>query len=155
MESAIDDVQEMVRALMTVVNNIERVKRQGQSGNLLLLQALAEHEPSRPSELSIELGLHQSSITRQVQALEKSGHVEVLPDPADRRSCLVSLTDSGRDELLRLAQFGLARFEAYVESWDREEVRTLARLLTKLEHSKAEVNKRRSFGVRRWHQRAA
>jgi DNA-binding MarR family transcriptional regulator len=150
-----DDVQEMYYSLMTVVNGIERVKRQGQSGNLMLLQAVAAHDQVRPSELSIELGLHQSSITRQVQGLHAAGYVDVLPDPSDGRSCFVRLTDTGREELLRLTQYGLARFAAFVENWNADDVRTLARLLTKLDRSKADANRRRAFGTRRMHVKAA
>jgi len=155
MKPSIDEVQEMVTALMTVVGSIERAKRQGQAGHLFLLQALAGRERSRPSELSAELGLHQSSITRHVQALEAIGHVEVQADPADGRSCFVRLTDTGRDEMLRLAQLGLARFAGYVDDWDASDVHTLTELLNKLESSKAESVKRRSLGGRRWQQRAA
>jgi DNA-binding MarR family transcriptional regulator len=155
MTPTLDDVQEMVGALMNVVNGIERAKRQGQAGNIVLLQALAAHEQARPSELSVELGLHQSSITRQVQALSAAGHVDVLPDPDDGRSCFVQLTDSGRAELLRLAQLGLARFSAYVDDWDVEEVQTFTRLLNKLERSRAETNSKHALGGRRWQQKAA
>ena len=155
MKPTIDDVQEMVNALMTVVGGIERAKRQGQAGHLMLMQSLAAHDHCRPSELSAELGLHQSSITRQVQALVAAGNVEVQADPADGRSCFVYLTDAGRDEMLRLTQLGLARFASYVDDWDAEEVQTLAVLLSKLECSKAETNKRRLLGGRSWQKKAA
>lgn len=154
MKPTIDDVQDMVNSLMTVVGGIERAKRQGQAGHLLMLQSIAAHEQCRPTDLSTELGLHQSSITRHVQALEAVGHVDVQADPADGRSYFVRLTDSGRDELLRLTQFGLARFAAYVDDWDAEDVRTLSALLTKFEHSRAE-SKKRLLGGRRWQQKAA
>ena len=140
---------------MGVVGSIEKSKRQGQAGHLLLLQAIAGRERSRPTELSADLGLHQSSITRQVQALESSGHVDVQADPQDGRSCFVRLTDSGREEMLRLTQLGLARFTGYVDDWDAAEVQTLTELLNKLESSKSDSNRRRSLGGRRWQQKAA
>lgn len=142
MKPAMDDVTEMVSALMGVVSGIERAKRQGPANTLTFLYLIASREQTRPSELSQELGLHQSSATRQVQALEAAGYVRVAADPDDGRSCLVSITDPGREEMARLSEIGLGRFAAFVEDWDPEEVRTLGRLLRKLENSKAEVARR-------------
>jgi DNA-binding MarR family transcriptional regulator len=148
------DVEEMVSALMTVVNGIERAKREGKAATLTLLYALAPHQRVHPSELSVELGVHQSSVTRQVQVLEAAGYVDVVADPEDGRSCFLSVTDAGREEIRRLTEVGLARFSAFVAEWDAEEVRTLARLLSKLSASTAAVNQRepRPDG-RRWQQR--
>jgi DNA-binding MarR family transcriptional regulator len=129
----------MVAALMTTVQNIERAKRRGLASELVALQAIAAHKRVQPSTLSGELGLHQSSVTRQIQALERAGRVKVTANPADGRSCFVELTGKGRAELGRLTQFGLKRFEMFVADWDASEVRTLARLLEKFEKSKAEA----------------
>lgn len=137
MKPSIDDVADMVGALMSVVTGIERAKRQGQASTLAALYAIAAREHVRPSELSEELGLHQSSVTRQVQALQAAGHVQIVPDPADGRSCLVSITEAGRAETERLTRIGLERFALFVADWEPEEVRTLARLLRKFDTSKA------------------
>lgn len=137
-----DDVQEMVSALMVVVSGVERAKRQGQAGALATLYLIAAREPIRPTDLSIELGVHQSSVTRQIRAMVAVGQVHVVADAADGRSCFISLTDTGREEIRRLTEVGLGRFAGFVEDWDAEEVRTLARLLNKLEVTKAEAAKR-------------
>jgi DNA-binding MarR family transcriptional regulator len=89
-----------------------------------------------------------------VQALEAAGHVDVTADLDDGRSCFVSLTAAGREEITRLTQIGLARFASFVADWDAEEVRALARLLTKLVASQAKVNRREPRPVgRRWQQK--
>jgi DNA-binding MarR family transcriptional regulator len=151
MKPAKEDVRAMVGALMNVVSGIERAKREGKAGTLALLYVVAARQPVRPSELSAELGLHPSSVTRQVQALAAEGHVELTADPGDRRSCFISLTNAGREELERLESFGLDRFAAFVAAWDAEEVRALAGLLAKLEHSQAAVNRREPrAGGRAW-----
>ena len=143
------DVKRMVAALMASVQSIERAKRRGLASQLVALQAIAAHKRVQPSTLSAELRLHQSSVTRQIQALERAGHVKVTANPADGRSCFVELTRSGRAELVRLTQFGLKRFALFVKDWDASEVRTLARLLEKLEKSKAEVVEREPQPMRR------
>jgi DNA-binding MarR family transcriptional regulator len=65
--------------------------------------------------------------------------VAVVANQEDRRSCHITLTEAGRDEMNRLTQIGLDRFATFVADWDAQEVQTLARLLLKLEASKAEV----------------
>lgn len=142
MGASSSDIRRLVAALMASVTSIERAKRKGPASVLASLQAIDAHRRVLPSVLSAELGLHQSSVTRQVQALERAGHVKVTPNPDDGRSCYVALTKSGRKELTRLTQFGLERFALFVADWDAEDVRTLARLLEKFEASKAEVAKR-------------
>jgi DNA-binding MarR family transcriptional regulator len=136
------DVQEMVTALMAVVGSIQRAQRQGDAAALSVLRIAATSGRARPSDIANELGVHQSTITRQVRGLQDASYVEISADPDDGRSCFISLTDTGWQELKRLAEFGLSRFALFVADWDAEEVRTLGRLLAKLEASKAEVAKR-------------
>ena len=58
---------------------------------------------------------------------------------------------TGQDELKRLTEIGLGRCLKFVENWDAEEVRSLARLLSKLEQSKGEVAQHEKHpGGRRW-----
>jgi len=57
------------------------------------------------------------------------------------------LTSTGQDELKRLTEIGFGRFAKFVENWDAEEVRSLARLLSKLEQSKGEVAQHESILV--------
>jgi DNA-binding MarR family transcriptional regulator len=137
-----NDVQEMVAALMAVVGSVQRAQRQGDAAALSVLRVAGSSGRARPSDIANELGVHQSTITRQVRRLQDLGYVEISADPDDGRSCFISLTDAGWQELRRLAEFGLSRFALFVADWDADEVRTLGRLLAKLEASKAEVAKR-------------
>jgi DNA-binding MarR family transcriptional regulator len=151
------DVQDMVLALFTVVGSLERARRRTPGARMLaLLHLVADREQIHPSKIAAELGVHQSTITRQIQPLEDAGHVALIPDPDDRRSHLVTLTDAGRDEQHRLHKVGLDRFALFVAGWEAEEVRALTRLLIKLEESKAEVarRERRSSG-RHWQVKGA
>lgn len=144
------DVERMVVALMTSLRNVEHARRKGDAGRLAALFVIAAQPQSSLKGISEELGLHPSSVTRQIQALEQDGHVKVKADPADGRSCRVSLTASGKAEIERLRRVGLDRFASFVAKWEAEEVRTLTRLLTKLERSKAEVNARGNPTGTRW-----
>ncbi len=143
MRPADKDVQEMITALFTLMGGIQRVaKRSPAASRLTVLQVIEARPGVRPSTIAAELGMNQSSITRHVQALEAEGLVSVTADPQDGRAYTLRLTDSGQEELAELTQIGLKRFASFVADWDAEEVRTLTRLLVKLEESKAEVGRR-------------
>jgi len=130
----------MAAALITTKQSMDRVSRKGDASRLMTLYAIAARGESNPKTISDVLGVHASSVTRQIQALQQAGQVTVTTDPEDRRSCRVKLTGSGRAEIARLQEQGLDRFASFVANWDAEEVRELTRLLVKLEESKAAVN---------------
>jgi DNA-binding MarR family transcriptional regulator len=134
------DVEQMVAALFTTMQSMESASRKGDASRLKALFTIALNPEITPKALSEILGLHPSSVTRQIQALEKEGNVKVAADPEDGRSCRVRLSPAGLEEIRRLQEIGMNRFASFVASWDAGEVRELARLLTKLEQSKAEVN---------------
>ena len=147
-----EDVEKMAAALGTVTAGLERARRRiPDARTLSLLYAVAGRPGMRPSEIADALGVHPSSVTRQVQSLERAGHVELTIDPEDRRSCFITLTPAGVDEVGRLMEIGLSRYAKFVADWDAEEVRTLARLLFKFEESKARVARGEQHpGGRHW-----
>ncbi|HEY7305320.1 MAG TPA: MarR family transcriptional regulator [Bryobacteraceae bacterium] len=144
----------MAAALMALVGSVLRAQRHGPAAALSILRTIGTRGRVRPSDIANELGVHQSTITRQVRALQDAGQVEVEADPDDGRSCFISLTKPGWEEMRRLTEVGLSRFALFVADWDAEEVRTLARLLAKFETSKAEVAKREHAAPgRAWQQK--
>ena len=146
------DVQSMVIALFTLIGSMDRAARQSADASTLsLLQAVASRDAIRPSEIADLQHVHPSLVTRQVRDLEDDGYVRVTADPADGRSCLVTLTPAGADEMARLRQVGVDRFATFVANWEPEEVRTLTALLEKLQSSKtATATQPRRPGRRRW-----
>jgi DNA-binding MarR family transcriptional regulator len=146
------DVQSMVIALFTLIGSMDRAARQSAGASALsLLQVVASRDAIRPSEIADLQHVHPSLVTRQVRDLEDKGYAQVTPDPADGRSCLVTLTPAGADEMARLRQAGVDRFATFVSDWEPEEVRTLTALLEKLQSSKtAAATQRRRPGRRRW-----
>jgi DNA-binding MarR family transcriptional regulator len=148
-----NDVKSMVAALFTMNASLDRARRERKGASTLsLLQVIGDHAGIRPSEIADLQQVHPSLVTRQVRELEESGFVTVAADPADGRSCLVTLLPAGSEELRHLVEFGLKRFALFVEDWDPDEVRTLARLLDKLRSSMGTVSAReqRPPHGRRW-----
>jgi DNA-binding MarR family transcriptional regulator len=137
------DVHAMVAALFTLTAGMERARRQRKAAGVLsLLQLVGDRGAIRPSEIAGLLDIHPSLVTRQVRELEDAGHVQVAADPADGRSCLVTLTPAGADELRRLTQAGLDRFALFVADWQPADVRMLTALLDKLRDSITTVTAR-------------
>jgi len=147
-----DEVRSMVTALFVTNAALDRARRQKKGASTLsLLQVIAATPGVRPSEIASAQNVHPSQVTRQVRDLESQGLLHVTADAADRRSCHVTLSSSGRRELRRLTEIGLDRFGTFVADWEPEEVRMLTSLLQKLEASKAAVAvQERPPAGRRW-----
>ena len=142
------DVERMVIALFTLNAGLDRARRQSPgAARLSILQCLAGPQRLHPSDIASALEVSPSLVTRHVQALEEVAFVEVTQDPADHRSCLVALTTRGYEELQRLQQVGVARFESFVAGWDASDVARFTQFLGRLEFDKrasAERERRRS-----------
>ncbi|MFI6684924.1 MarR family winged helix-turn-helix transcriptional regulator [Streptomyces sp. NPDC050485] len=76
-----------------------------------LLRTLAHcPEPPRMADLAARLEVVPRAVTTLVDALEETGDVRRVPDPASRRVIRIELTDAGRATLrsLRTARRGAA-----------------------------------------------
>jgi DNA-binding MarR family transcriptional regulator len=88
-----DEVMRFVRLLKSAGS---MPAAQGRS-SLLILWPLLHEGPMRLRELAEHKGVDQSTISRQAASLVQSGLLRRDPDPADRRACLLALTERGRD----------------------------------------------------------
>lgn len=98
----------------------------------LLLHTLGTHGPQNVNVLAGRLGLDASTVTRQVVALERAGHVRRTRDPRDGRAVVVEPTTAGLDEL---AVHRDARADLYADvlgDWSRLDRALLAELLGRL-----------------------
>src|SRR5215218_4601401 len=96
---------DLAHRLRPVLTRLARRMRQESSGDLSPTQgaALATidcHGPLTPSELALRERIQRPTATRVLARLEEAGLVARTADPGDRRSSLVSVTDSGRSLLL-------------------------------------------------------
>ena len=102
----------------------------GQARALRLLARAGE--PVRIGELAARLEVVPRSATSMVDALEAAGLVDRTPDPIDRRSILVGLTDSGVDLLARLGRARRASAESLFARLDAAQRDQLLELLATL-----------------------
>ena len=90
-----------------------------------LLALVEELEPARISTLAAADHTSQPTMSMQVQRLEAEGWTERVPDPADARASLVSLTAAGSAALGRARR---ARLEALSPVFEQLDAEAIARL---------------------------
>ncbi|MEN3953208.1 MarR family transcriptional regulator [Iodidimonas sp. SYSU 1G8] len=88
------------------------------SGQFSLLMSLNRPKPPTMGSVASLLAMDRTTLTANVKPLERRGFLAVTPDPSDRRSRLLTLTDAGR-----------AALRAAVPIWKREH-EDVERLLT-------------------------
>ncbi|MDY6056048.1 MarR family winged helix-turn-helix transcriptional regulator [Micrococcus sp.] len=102
-------------------------------GAMKAFLALERHGPLTPSALADRLGAGRAQTSRMLRELEEHGLVHREADPQDRRSALLTPSTLGHQRLASLRQDGGAgRLHRVLQDWDPQDVRTLARLLTRL-----------------------
>ncbi|WP_320669295.1 MarR family winged helix-turn-helix transcriptional regulator [Patulibacter defluvii] len=94
-------------------------------------------EPLRMVELAERLRIVPRSVTTLVDGLEQDGLVERRPDPQDRRSTRVHLTEAGqaRRDALRRARYEAAdELVAVLSDDDREQLHRLLAIIDQAAH---------------------
>ena len=98
----------------------------------IILRQLAEAGPQSVGALARALLLDDSTMTRQVAALEQKGLAERRPDPTDRRAGLIAVTPPGEKAMREMRILRAARISRYVAGWTDAERRMLGTLLARL-----------------------
>lgn len=94
-----------------------------------VLSGLARTGPCSAATLALTVGLDRSGISRRASRLEKDGLLQRVPDPEDRRSVLLELTEHGCEVVGVLRQRLAARISATLDTWPADEARSFARSL--------------------------
>jgi DNA-binding MarR family transcriptional regulator len=111
----------------------------GLSPSLLMALASIEREgPLTPSELAVRERIQRPTVTRILARLEEGGLVSRAPDPADRRSSLVTATAAGRALLAESRTRKDAFLSARLDELSPEDRATLAQAAMLLERMLAE-----------------
>ena len=93
------------------------------------LMALYRQEGLTQEELAHRLNVNKSSVARQLASLEKQGYIRREPDPDDRRSLLVYLTERA-DALRDRMRHVMRDWNDYLTAdFTEEERETLSRLM--------------------------
>jgi DNA-binding MarR family transcriptional regulator len=80
-------------------------------------------------------GLDPSTITRQVQSLERAGLTERNTDQHDRRVSVLSLTEAGLDAVQATRQHRRGQLHQLLADWNEDDVSAFASLLERFNDS--------------------
>ncbi len=98
-----------------------------------LLARISERAPVRQVDLADAVLGDPPNVSRLVDALVERGHVERLPDPADRRSWLLRLTPAGRALATHLFERTVAERRLVFDGFDDDELTAIAAALDRID----------------------
>ncbi|QFZ75465.1 MarR family transcriptional regulator [Streptomyces fagopyri] len=105
------------------------------AGSAAVLTLLGRHGDMRMGKLAELLAVDMSVTSRHVAHVADRGWIERLPDPADRRSRILRLTDAGHARLDELSRSSSQLFADRLSDWTDHEVGLLSHLMGRLRES--------------------
>ena len=138
-----DEASQQIEQQMTMLlRRVQSIHISTSSGEIDLdrsaygiLCRLADEGPQRLGALATAFGLDPSTITRQVQSLERAAMVCRMADDDDRRASILDLTDEGREVLEHTRAYRRSRLQQVLAHWSDEERFQLGDLLHKFNDS--------------------
>ncbi len=132
-ETSVDVLERELGQLARVLEAMQRKRNYPlDRAQYLLLRLLEEQGPVSTTALAGLLLLDDSTVTRQLAAMETADLIGRAPNPKDRRSTLIHPTKHGLSVARKMRRMRLERIAHLVESWTTGERDKLAVLLTKL-----------------------
>ena len=120
-----DDIEQQ---LLRLTRRTQAIHVRTSSGEVILerssygiLCLILDEGPQRLGTIAIAFTLDPSTITRQVQAVEKAGLAVKTVDPSDRRASLLSLTDQGREAIETARAYRREILGNVISDWSDEE----------------------------------
>lgn len=98
---------------------------------ILSILHLPEEETTL-NNIARKMGTSKQNINRLVSNLEKSGYVEVVPSPHDKRAINVKITDLGREVMITCSKIGINFMADVFHEFNKDELETLWSLLKKM-----------------------
>ena len=87
---------------------------------------------NRPSDICKSLGVDGGAVTRMLDRLEKKELITRSPDPSDRRSLLIAVTDKGREVIDRAMPLAVNAQKELVSALTDDEIQQLKQILRKI-----------------------
>ncbi|MEU6365012.1 MarR family transcriptional regulator [Streptomyces sp. NPDC046931] len=104
-------------------------------GSAAVLTLLGRHGDMRMSKLAELLAVDMSVTSRHVAHVAERGWIERSPDPADKRSRILRLTDAGMAQLDELSRRSTELLAERLADWPDDDVLRLIQLMTRLRES--------------------
>jgi DNA-binding MarR family transcriptional regulator len=130
---AVDEIETELLLLARWLEAVQRRQRYPMDrAAYLLLRRLDTNGPQRVAELASALGLDGSTVTRQLAALDRAGHIRRSPHPQDARATVVAATPEGRAAMRALRRHRQERIAGHFADWSPAERQELGRVLHRL-----------------------
>ncbi|MBC5629231.1 MarR family transcriptional regulator [Clostridium sp. NSJ-6] len=114
---------------------LETVKESGLTpAQFGVLEALYNKGDLRICELIEKILTTSGNITVVIKNLEKEGLIKKNPDPEDKRSCIISLTEKGKDIIESILPNHINNIKSIFEVLTDEEKITLKNILKKFKN---------------------
>lgn len=117
------------RAARAFIRALERRLRNGSAGQMPVFLALRGGNACTQTELARLVSVEQPTMANTLARMERDGLIARTPDPADRRSSLVSLSKLGNKRAGEAMEAALAVNEAAFASLSSAERKTFFELL--------------------------
>ncbi len=111
-------------------HNLEELKLTSAQG--MVINSLGEENNVMFNHLGEKLNLTSATLTGIVDRLEKSGFVKRQPNPEDRRSVLVALTETGKDILPKTQSIIVSANKKFLNDLSVEEEIMIRGLLNRI-----------------------
>jgi len=136
---AVMNTIETADAVFDRIGRLLRPLKVSQAGGLALA-TLRDHGPLSPSELGERLIVSRATVTGLVDSLERKGFAERSPNPADRRSLLVSITPTGREVAQQVRTIIHRHEKRWLSGFTDDELRTYIAIHHRIQDSLAAVD---------------
>ncbi|MEV4426082.1 MarR family winged helix-turn-helix transcriptional regulator [Streptomyces sp. R-07] len=131
-----EELARSVSAIGAVKRGVARVLPvECQGGSAAVLALVKHHGDMRTSRLAELLAVDMSVCSRHVAHTVDHGWIERLPDPDDKRSRILRLTEEGHEMLGELDRRVTEAFSRYLAEWSDDDVELLTHLLARLRDS--------------------
>lgn len=145
---AIDAFLELIETVARTPYQKDRVlgaaKTRISGAGLNALRLVARSGPIAVTEVARQLGVDQSTASRQIKPLEDEGLLSRTADTADRRVAWLEITPGGREVLDRIHGLRRKDLDLVLGEWSPGDVEQLAELLDRFKQSMLDAPQRRA-----------
>ena len=100
-----------------------------QPGAFAVARWIRTEGPASAGAVAAGLVMDKSSVSRHLRVLREAGYVQDEPDPADRRSTILTLTPLAEERLEQVRKGTRERLQNRLHAWDAADVEQFAALL--------------------------
>ena len=133
MSDANDLIEQQLFKLLRRTNSIHVSTAKGEveleRSSYGILCLLLDEGPQRLGSIAQAFQLDPSTVTRQVQTVERLGLASKEKDPSDRRAAVLSLTETGRTTIEETREFRRQMLDEILRDWSQVDRETFAGLL--------------------------